>query len=421
MAAPPPTSVVVVSRGRPDLLPGCLAALAQSDHPALEVVVVACPAGARAVGDFAGRIRLTLFDEANIAAARNRGIALASGAVVAFIDDDARCEPTWAARLAAPFADARVVAAAGFTRGRNGISWQWRAAEVDATGQDHPLDVPADVSLHAGSAVRAVKTPGTNCAFRRAALAAAGGFDPAFRFYLDEADANLRLAAAGGLTAVVPGAQVIHGFAASALRRADRVPRDLRPIGASVAAFLLRHAPAEARAEAVSRARSDQRARLVRHMVAGLLAPGDVPRLLAGFDAGLAEGARRLPAPLPPLPPPAQPFLPWPDTGPRPGLILAPAPRDRERAEGAARAARAAGAIVTILHLAPGWRRHRMRFRDDGIWEQAGGLWGRSDRSRPPLMPWQAAAAPAARAAAETARIAGARPVGGWQETAEMA
>src|SRR5690606_23264203 len=159
-------------------------------------------------------------------------------------DDDAVPEPTWASRLAAPFAHPRVGAAGGFVRGRNGISFQWRALAVDHLGQDHPLEVdPEGVSLHEGTATRAVKTQGTNCAFRRAGWLAAGGFDPAFRFYLDEADVNLRLAAAGHLTAVVPRAEVIHGFAASARRRADRVPADLTDIGASTAVFLRRHAP----------------------------------------------------------------------------------------------------------------------------------------------------------------------------------
>ncbi|MES2906736.1 MAG: RNA polymerase factor sigma-54, partial [Pseudomonadota bacterium] len=48
---------------------------------------------------------------------------------------------------------------------------------------------------------------------------AMGGFDPAFRFYLDETDLNLRLAATGAMTAIVPVAQVHHGFAESDLQR----------------------------------------------------------------------------------------------------------------------------------------------------------------------------------------------------------
>ena len=83
-------------------------------------------------------------------------------------------EPSWLTRLTAPFADAEVIAATGFVRGRNGISFQWQACEVDALAQDHPFDASATV-LRAGTALRAVKTQGTNCAFRASALRAVGG------------------------------------------------------------------------------------------------------------------------------------------------------------------------------------------------------------------------------------------------------
>jgi GT2 family glycosyltransferase len=69
-----------------------------------------------------------------------------------------------------------------------------------------------------------VKTEGTNCAFRRDVLAGLGGFDPAFRYFLDETDVNLRLAEAGARTVIVPRALVHHGSAASRSGRLT-VPR----------------------------------------------------------------------------------------------------------------------------------------------------------------------------------------------------
>ena len=74
-------------------------------------------------------------------------------------------------------------------------------------------------------------------AVRRDVLAALGGFDPAYHFYLDETDLNMRLAQAGHATALCPRALVHHGFAASTRRRKDRVPADLFDIGASWAVF----------------------------------------------------------------------------------------------------------------------------------------------------------------------------------------
>ena len=385
-------SVVVVSRGRPAALTRCLLGLSQLDHAAFEIVVVACPAGLAALDDagWSGRIKTVAFDEPNISSARNLGIAQAAGDVVAFIDDDAVPAPSWLAHLAAPFDMPDVAAAGGFVRGRNGISYQWKAriALADATTQ--PLAVPEDrVTLHQGAPGRAVKTEGTNMAVRRQVLARIGGFDPVYRFYLDETDLNLRLGAIEGRTAIVPMAQVHHGFAASDRRRDDRVPLSLFEIGASHAAFLRRHTPEGQDAAALRDAeRAGQRARLLRHMVAGRLEPRDVGRLLAGFDAGWAEGARRPVVPLAPLPDPASGFLPL--ERPAPGEHILLTGRSWQSASRLAAAARAvsSGQRASVILLAPSARRHRITFEEPGVWVQRGGLFGASDRTDPAIRPW---------------------------------
>jgi GT2 family glycosyltransferase len=73
--------------------------------------------------------------------------------------------------------------------------------------------------------------------FRRSVLVDFEGFDPAYHFYLDETDLNMRLVATNHLTAIAPLARVHHGFAQSIRRYGDRVPRDLFDIGASWAVF----------------------------------------------------------------------------------------------------------------------------------------------------------------------------------------
>jgi len=101
----PTVSVVIVSHGRPASLGICLTGVGQIDYPNFEIVIVADQSridavNAHALGD---QVKLVLFDEMNISAARNAGVAAAAGEIIAFIDDDAIPEPTWLTHLIAPF------------------------------------------------------------------------------------------------------------------------------------------------------------------------------------------------------------------------------------------------------------------------------------------------------------------------------
>jgi GT2 family glycosyltransferase len=382
-----PVSVIVVSRHRPETLLRCLAGIEQLDHALFEVVVVADPGGLarlRAAG-FDG-IREVPFDTPNISAARNQGIWAAGGEILAFIDDDAVPEPTWLSRLAAPFEDPGVAAAGGYVIGRNGISFQHTARSIDAEGRHRPLDLEGTAPrVIAGRTGRGIKTEGTNCAFRAGVLRAMGGFDPAFRFYLDESDVNLRLAGDGARTALVPLAQVHHGFAASERRHASRMPRSLFEVAASQAVFLRKHAAEGRRAPAMAVLRDEQRQRLLRYMVAGDCEPRDVGRLLMDFDAGAVEGQGRRIAPLPPIPQTAafDPFRPR--RRYHAARTLAGRPWQARHLRRAAAEAASDGARTSLYLFSPTALYHSVRFRAEGYWEQRGGLLGRSRRDDPLL------------------------------------
>jgi O-antigen biosynthesis protein len=403
-----PVSVVIVSRHRPEALKLCLTAVARLCYPSYEIVVVADPAGLRSIEElpFASRIKTVAFDEANISAARNRGIAQAAGQILAFLDDDAVPEPRWLDHLTGVFADPSVAAAGGYVLGRNGISVQWSGRVVACTG------VASNVSLHKQNPTvltapqgKGVKTEGTNMAIRREVLAQMGGFDPAFRFYLDETDVNMRLTQLGLSTAIVPLAVVHHGYAASANRRSDRAVRDLHQIAASTVVFLRKHCPAPQHSEVLAQALAEQRKRILSHMVVGLQEPRDVQRLLQSWADGLEEGRNRpLTDPLP-LPPPQTDFLLFPSLFWGESLVIrgyrAQASRLRQQAMQAA----AEGRLVSLFLMSRSALYHRVRFHPDGYWEQSGGLWGRGDRSDPLFRPWTLAR----RVAHEVQRIGAAR------------
>lgn len=400
-------SLIIVSRHRTASLLRTLKAVHLQDHRLLELIVVADPVTANAVRGLAAPIKVVAFDRPNISAARNAGLAVAAGTLVAFLDDDAVPEPTWISRLTAPFANQQVQIATGFVRGRNGISDQWRACDVDQFGKDHDLFVDRQaVTLLVGTQVRAVKAQGTNCAFRLAEVRACGGFDEGYQFYLDDADISLRLARLGGLTAVVPNAVVQHGFAPSVRRGPGRVPRDLHDIGASAAYFLRRHAPASDMGGHRQSQRQSQRLRLIRHMVQGGLEPRDLAGLLAGFDAGWAEGMQRRADPLAPKPTTAQPFLPL-AVSPRDGVLIAGRVWQYRQLIQRAKQQATIGKIVTVICLSPTAWYHQHCFDSAGFWVQRGGIYGKSLRDQALIR----RVGFAGRVREEAARIAATRPL----------
>lgn len=401
----PWVSVIIVSRDRPDDLIRCLMGLQQQFYDRFEVIVVADPVGEVAVraSRFAEVVTLVSFDEPNISVARNLGIAQAAGEIIAFIDDDAVPEPTWLGHLIRAFEDVSVSAAGGFVRGRDGITYQWMAREVGGDGIGHPIDVPMqEISQPSPSAGRAIKTEGTNMAVRRAVLSDMGGFDPAYHFYLDETDLNIRLAARGTMTAVVPMAQVHHAFSASARRRADRVPKSLHQIGASLGVFLRRHGAGFDAALVRDEERATQKRRLLRHMVMGRLEPRDVAPLLKTFDEGWAEGVARPVETLPAIRQLRSTVIPFPVFPRTPNVTLAG--RLWHKRGKMAEAAGLVGAehrvSVYIFRFFPG--KHRLTFENKGFWLQEGGLIRSSSSEGPRVRLWRFGK----RLEAETARVA---------------
>ncbi len=379
----PRVSVVVPSLARPGELARCLTALGQLRYRPFEIIVVACAAGRDAVaGHAAPWLRVVPNAGTGIGAARNAGIDAAAGEIVAFIDDDAVPEPTWLDHLVAAMEETGAPAATGHVRGRNGISFQWRDRVIRRDGfiDARPGDGDLPRVRPAGSGVTMLE--GTNMAFRRDILAALGGFETAFRFYLDDADFALRLHDAGHDAAVAPLAQVHHGFAPSVRRRRDRMPLDLFDIGRSLAIFLRAHLGTESAPATLALHRDGERRRLLRTMIAGLCEPRDIGRLLARFDEGAREGmaapfgiARDVAAP------PAgavfrQDALPE-------AVVLSGRPWSRGGLRRAAAAAAARGAAPSLFVFGPTALYHRARYDPAGYWEQAGGLFGRSDRAAP--------------------------------------
>lgn len=102
------TSVVVVTKDRPQTLAGLLESLTRQSLSPDEVVVVdnnSRASYAEVFREYRNRLRLKTVVEptAGIAAARNRGVRESSGEIILFTDDDCVVDPDWVRNLVEPF------------------------------------------------------------------------------------------------------------------------------------------------------------------------------------------------------------------------------------------------------------------------------------------------------------------------------
>jgi cellulose synthase/poly-beta-1,6-N-acetylglucosamine synthase-like glycosyltransferase len=111
----PSASVVIATRGRPELLESCLGGVVRQDNRPLEVLVVDNTYGERPTREaaLAHGARYIVEPARGLAIARNRGTRESTAEVVAYLDDDAVPERDWLAALLREFLDPLVGAVAG--------------------------------------------------------------------------------------------------------------------------------------------------------------------------------------------------------------------------------------------------------------------------------------------------------------------
>ncbi len=204
----PRVTVVVPAFNAAATLPLCLRALAEQDYPraAYEVIVVddgstdetaalARTAGVRVIGQ----------PNQGPAAARNAGIAAATGEVVLLTDAD--CAPTadWIRQMVAPLADVKIAGVKG--------SYRTRQQEVVARLAQCEFEERYD-RLERRPTIDFVDSYAA--AFRVEVLRQAGGFDPAFPHANNEdVDLSYRLARLGYRFVFNRRAVVYHRHVAS--------------------------------------------------------------------------------------------------------------------------------------------------------------------------------------------------------------
>jgi GT2 family glycosyltransferase len=197
----PRVSVVVCTYNGAGTLDDCLSGLSHLTYPDYEVIVVD-DGSTDASAQIAARhpVRLIQTPNRGLSAARNAGLAAATGEIVAYIDDDAVPDQDWLRYVAATLQETDHVGVGGPNLPPPGDGTV-AACVANAPGGPAHVLVSDRVAEH---------IPGCNMAFRRSWLEAINGFDPRFRVAGDDVDLCWRLQERGGTLGFHPAAQVWH-------------------------------------------------------------------------------------------------------------------------------------------------------------------------------------------------------------------
>lgn len=199
---PSAISVLVCTRNGSATLRDCLEALGRQTHPDFEVLVID-DGSTDATPDIAksfGFVRCHRQEHAGLSAARNLGMNLARGELLAYTDDDCIPDEDWLTHVSRAFDDARCVAAGGPNLPPPARSVVEACVGVAPGAPSHVLldDFEAE------------HLPGCNLVIRKSALRAIGGFREEFTTAGDDVDVCWRLQAHGGKLRFVPAAMVWH-------------------------------------------------------------------------------------------------------------------------------------------------------------------------------------------------------------------
>lgn len=195
-------SVIVCTRNGAVRIGACLEALEKQSLPAHEVIVVddgsTDGTGNLVAARFPG-VRLLRLEAGGLSAARNAGVELATGEILAFTDDDCEPDRDWLAGLAAAFEKGCDAAGGPNLPPPAGVD----AEAIVAAAPGAPSHVMLDD-------VEAEHLPGCNLAVRRFSYFAVGGFDPVFTTAGDDVDFCWRLRDHGCRMGFAPTAFVWH-------------------------------------------------------------------------------------------------------------------------------------------------------------------------------------------------------------------
>jgi GT2 family glycosyltransferase len=166
--------------------------------------------------------KLLYCSERNLAISRNLGCEAAEGKYLAFIDDDASPAEGWLDLLLEPLNDdPDVGCSAGFIMDGKREKFLSQYVVADTLGRAYYLDdiLAAERKIIKHGLARAfITATGCNMAFKRSVLDRVGGFDPYYKYFLEETDLVNRAKLMGYRCVPAPKSIVYHRLSSNGVR-----------------------------------------------------------------------------------------------------------------------------------------------------------------------------------------------------------
>lgn len=198
----PRVSVIVCSYNGARTLRPCLESLEDLHYPDYEIILVddGSTDGTQAIARDFPHVHNIRQENRGLGAARNAGIAAATGDVIAFTDSDCMADPDWLYFLVHALQSDDFAAVGGPNVSPPAANWV-QATVGAAPGSPSHVLITDTLAEH---------VPGCNMAFHKWALGLIGGFDPEYRIAGDDVDVCWRLMQLGCRIGFSPAAMVWH-------------------------------------------------------------------------------------------------------------------------------------------------------------------------------------------------------------------
>lgn len=209
-------SIIIITRNRPFLLRHCLQRVTALPYPRKEIVVVDSSTDDESkpiLAQFPTVISIRLPKQHNnMPQARNEGIAVSTGDIIAFIDDDSMIRPEWLSALLEAYRDEQVGAAGGRVIRRPEPYSDQQSGNPQLSVQSSGVVVAKDIDLPSTKKIEVDHLIGCNMSFRRKALEQVGGFDANYTLtnLREETDLCIRVKKAGWRVIYDPSMAVVH-------------------------------------------------------------------------------------------------------------------------------------------------------------------------------------------------------------------